>query len=153
MEVGKDREEEAVSKKARADGRLNSDGYGNNIVDGRWKISKASLISAKGSKLKENLYMLKASISDDSVNVTIDDIDKAKSSESHSHDDLVDIDPNSIPQLPSTVGGNAVEAEMQLVDFVDYQQDENLENPLDIDNDDPQDVEPRRSTRARPTIY
>ncbi|KAG6407327.1 hypothetical protein SASPL_130316 [Salvia splendens] len=185
-------------------GRLHSDGYGNNFVDGKWKISKWSLILANGSKLKENLYMLEASISDDSVNVvgkqcspdlwhkrlshisangletlvkknvlpgaqsssfekcsqclegkqnrlssktnpphrqpnlldlvhsdvygplkvirsrdvvfyedrTIDDIDKAESSESHSHDDLVDLDPSSTPHLLTTVGGNAVEAEM-----------------------------------------
>ena len=80
---------------------------------------------------------------------TIDDIAKTESSDSHSHDDLVDIDASSIPHLPTTVGGNAVEAEMQLDDFIDYQQNENLENPPDIDDDDPQDVEPRRSTRDR----
>ncbi|KAG6390962.1 hypothetical protein SASPL_148708 [Salvia splendens] len=52
---------------------------------------------------------------------TMDDIDKAKSSNSHSHDDIIDIDPSSISHLPTIVGGNAVEAEMPLDDFADYQ--------------------------------
>ncbi|KAG6399745.1 hypothetical protein SASPL_141228 [Salvia splendens] len=183
-------------------GRLDCDGYGNNFVDGKWKISIWSLILAKSSKLKENLYMLEASVSDDSVNVVgkqcslelwhkrlshisakgletlvkknvlpgaqsssfekcshclegkhnrvsfktnpphrqpnlldLVHLDvcgplKVKTNDSHSHDDLIDIDPSSIPHLPTTDDGNAVEAEMQLNDFADAQQDENLENPL-----------------------
>ena len=51
--------------------------------------------------------------------------------------------------MPTTYGGNAIEVEMQLDDFADAQQDENLENPPNIDDDDPQGVEPRRSTRDR----
>ncbi|CAA0839882.1 Unknown protein [Striga hermonthica] len=50
-------------------GRLDDDGYGNNFVDGKWKISKGSLILTKGTKLKENLYVVQASILDDSVNM------------------------------------------------------------------------------------
>lgn len=50
-------------------GKLDDDGYGNNFVDGKWKISKGSLVLAKGTKLKENLYLLQASILVDSVNV------------------------------------------------------------------------------------
>ncbi|KAG6430858.1 hypothetical protein SASPL_108931 [Salvia splendens] len=154
-------------------GRPDSDGYGNNFVDRKFKISKGFMILTKGWKLKENLYMLEASVSDDSVNVVgkqcspelwhkrlshiiakgLETLVKKnvlqESSDSHSHDDLVDIDPSSIPHLPTTVGGDAVEAEMQLDDFADYQQDENLENPPYIDDNDPQDVEPRRSTRER----
>ncbi|KAG6424426.1 hypothetical protein SASPL_114844 [Salvia splendens] len=60
---------------------------------------------------------------------TIEDIDRAESSDYHSPDDLVDIDLGSIPHLPTTV--------------------DNLENPPDIDNDDLQEVEPIRSTKDR----
>ena len=59
----------------------------------------------------------------------------------------VEIGPSSISHLPTIVGGNAIEVEIPVDDFVDYQQDEILENLPDIVNDDPQDVEPKRSSR------
>lgn len=37
----------------------------------------------------------------------------SESSDSHSDDDLIDIDPSSTPQLPTIVYGNAVETEIQ----------------------------------------
>ena len=45
------------------------DGYGNKFFGHKWKISQGSLILGKSIKLKDNLYVLQASISDALVNV------------------------------------------------------------------------------------
>ena len=39
-------------------GKLDDDGFDNNFGNGKWKLSKGSLVIARGMKLKTNLYLL-----------------------------------------------------------------------------------------------
>ena len=50
-------------------GRLDEDGFGNSFCDGIWKLSKGSLVIARGKKVKSNLYLMQASVFGDDVNV------------------------------------------------------------------------------------
>ena len=50
-------------------GRLDEDGFGNGFCDGVWKLSKGSLVIARGKKVKSNLYLMQASVSTDDVNL------------------------------------------------------------------------------------
>ncbi|KAK8590094.1 hypothetical protein V6N12_024477 [Hibiscus sabdariffa] len=53
-------------------GRLDGEGFCNTFSDGQWKLTKGSLVVARGKK-SSNLYLMQASTSRDIVNVTMND--------------------------------------------------------------------------------
>ncbi|KAK8558827.1 hypothetical protein V6N12_042120 [Hibiscus sabdariffa] len=53
-------------------GRLDDEGFCNTFSDGQWKLTKGSLVVARGKK-SSNLYLMQASTSRDTVNVTVND--------------------------------------------------------------------------------
>ncbi|KAK8527579.1 hypothetical protein V6N12_054785 [Hibiscus sabdariffa] len=53
-------------------GRLDDEGFCNTFSDGQWKLTKGSLVVARGKK-SSNLYLMKASTSRDTVNMTVND--------------------------------------------------------------------------------
>ncbi|KAK9002786.1 hypothetical protein V6N11_060366 [Hibiscus sabdariffa] len=53
-------------------GRLDDEGFCNTFNDGQWKLTKGSLVVARGKK-SSNLYLMQASTSRDTVNVTVND--------------------------------------------------------------------------------
>ncbi|KAK9005266.1 hypothetical protein V6N11_042709 [Hibiscus sabdariffa] len=52
--------------------RLDDGGFCNTFSDGQWKLTKGSLVVARGKK-SSNLYLMQASTSGDTVNVTVND--------------------------------------------------------------------------------
>ncbi|KAK8976345.1 hypothetical protein V6N11_074220 [Hibiscus sabdariffa] len=54
-------------------GKLDDEGLCNIFSDGQWKLTKGSLVVAQGKK-SSNLYLMQASTSRDTVNVTVNDI-------------------------------------------------------------------------------
>ncbi|KAK8524988.1 hypothetical protein V6N12_029838 [Hibiscus sabdariffa] len=53
-------------------GKLDDEGFCNTFSDGQWKLTKGSLVVARGKK-NSNLYLMQASTSRDAVNVTVND--------------------------------------------------------------------------------
>ncbi|KAK9005847.1 hypothetical protein V6N11_043267 [Hibiscus sabdariffa] len=53
-------------------GKLDDEGFCNTFDDGQWKLTKGSLVVARGKK-SSNLYLMQASTSRDTVNVTVSD--------------------------------------------------------------------------------
>ncbi|KAG8372456.1 hypothetical protein BUALT_Bualt12G0068100 [Buddleja alternifolia] len=51
-------------------GKLDDDGYVSNFSEGKWKLTKGSLITAKGKK-KNSLHLMQAKLSNGEVNATI----------------------------------------------------------------------------------
>ncbi|KAG8372457.1 hypothetical protein BUALT_Bualt12G0068200 [Buddleja alternifolia] len=51
-------------------GKLDDDGYVSNFSEGKWKLTKGSLITAKGKK-KNSLYLMQAKLSNGEVNATV----------------------------------------------------------------------------------
>ncbi|KAK8519322.1 hypothetical protein V6N12_025363 [Hibiscus sabdariffa] len=55
-----------------SEGKLDDEGFCNTFSDGKWKLTKGSLVVARGKK-SSNLYLMHASTSRDTVNVTVND--------------------------------------------------------------------------------
>ncbi|KAK9020636.1 hypothetical protein V6N11_010654 [Hibiscus sabdariffa] len=53
-------------------GKLDDEGFYNIFSDGKWKLTKGSLVVAQGKK-SSNLYLMQASNSRDTMNVTVND--------------------------------------------------------------------------------
>ncbi|KAK8540192.1 hypothetical protein V6N12_046483 [Hibiscus sabdariffa] len=53
-------------------GRLDDEGFCNTFSDRQWKLTKGSLVVARGKK-SSNFYLMQASTSRDTVNVTVND--------------------------------------------------------------------------------
>ncbi|KAK8564203.1 hypothetical protein V6N12_036332 [Hibiscus sabdariffa] len=53
-------------------GKLDDEGFCNTFSDGKWKLTKGSLVVDRGKK-SSNLYLMQASTSRDTVNVTVND--------------------------------------------------------------------------------
>ncbi|KAK9008582.1 hypothetical protein V6N11_075471 [Hibiscus sabdariffa] len=53
-------------------GKLDDEGFCNTFSDGQWKLTKGSLVVARGKK-SSNLYLMQALTSRDTVNVTVND--------------------------------------------------------------------------------
>ncbi|KAG8364646.1 hypothetical protein BUALT_Bualt18G0019000 [Buddleja alternifolia] len=51
-------------------GKLDDDGYVSNFGEGKWKLTKGSLITAKGKK-KNSLYLMQAKLSNGDVNAAV----------------------------------------------------------------------------------
>ncbi|KAG8382299.1 hypothetical protein BUALT_Bualt05G0062400 [Buddleja alternifolia] len=51
-------------------GKLDDDGYVSNFGEGKWKLTKGSLITAKGKK-KNSLYLMQAKLSNGEVNAAV----------------------------------------------------------------------------------
>ncbi|KAG8376937.1 hypothetical protein BUALT_Bualt09G0116000 [Buddleja alternifolia] len=51
-------------------GKLDDDGYVSNFGEGKWKLTKVSLITAKGKK-KNSLYLMQAKLSNGEVNAAV----------------------------------------------------------------------------------
>ncbi|KAG8372283.1 hypothetical protein BUALT_Bualt12G0050200 [Buddleja alternifolia] len=51
-------------------GKLDDDGYVSNLGEGKWKLTKGSLITAKGKK-NNSLYLMQAKLSNGEVNVAV----------------------------------------------------------------------------------
>ncbi|KAG8376743.1 hypothetical protein BUALT_Bualt09G0095500 [Buddleja alternifolia] len=51
-------------------GKLDDDGYVSNFGEGKWKLTKCSLITAKGKK-KNSLYLMQAKLSNGKVNAAV----------------------------------------------------------------------------------
>ncbi|KAG8363788.1 hypothetical protein BUALT_Bualt19G0058800 [Buddleja alternifolia] len=51
-------------------GKLDDDGYVSNFGEGKWKLIKGSLITAKGKK-KNSLYLMQAKLSNEEVNAAV----------------------------------------------------------------------------------
>ena len=55
-------------------GKLNDDGYTNQFGEGKWKLTKSSLVLAKGKKMN-TLYVIEANTKKEDVNVAVKDPD------------------------------------------------------------------------------
>ncbi|KAG8377191.1 hypothetical protein BUALT_Bualt08G0002500 [Buddleja alternifolia] len=53
-----------------SNGKLDDDGYVSNFGEGKWKLTKGSLITAKGKK-KNSLYLMQAKLSNGEVNAAV----------------------------------------------------------------------------------
>ncbi|KAK8595939.1 hypothetical protein V6N12_064445 [Hibiscus sabdariffa] len=82
-------------------GRLDDKGFCNNFSDGQWKLTKSSLVVARGKK-SSNLYLMQASTSRDTVN-TINDIDKTEKEDSPDSGDLTDVNPIPLDPSPNPI--------------------------------------------------
>ncbi|KAK8600833.1 hypothetical protein V6N12_050681 [Hibiscus sabdariffa] len=92
-------------------GRLDDEGFCNTFSDGQWKLTKGSLIVARGKK-SSNLYLMQALTSKDTVNVAVNDsstelwhkrLSHMKKEDSPDSGDLTNVNPVPLDPSPNPI--------------------------------------------------